>query len=367
MQTLEAVTMDFGLFSLTSPDGKHRIAPGVWPDVALALVAPPEFRARLVVEIDEALEAHAEAAREASAERRRRMLDQSRHVARLEAFEREPATQVALDAKTALAAGWRVRADELEAQNPKKNRQAIKTLRANAKRVGDEIAVMLGAELRQIQEWGEARGPILRAEARGEIIHVREAETAEVATDEYGARIIEQTGPHRGEPALVYSRGTRAKKLVGIEHAYAAGYLRGHKGMPGAEALRQAGLDYGKAFVIVEEGIARADLEATGGGSDGRPKAPQARLIEAGNELAIMRKALTKRQRDVLDLVCGKEFRVREAAAKIGSEFPATNRALAHGLAIARDTLHRAHEEGRVGNASAGLAAVTAALRRVGA
>jgi hypothetical protein len=360
---LDPAMMDFGAFSLTSPDGKHRIAPGVWPDVALALVAPREVQARLVVEIDEALASHAEAVREASAARRRRILDQGAHVARLAALEREPATQEALDAKAAQAARHLVRADELETLNPKKNRQAIKTLRANARKLGDEIAVLMGAELRQIQEWGEARGPILRAEARGETVHVRQAETAEVATDEYGARIIEQAGPHRGLPALVYSRGARAKKLVGIEHAYQAGYLRGLRGAPPAEALRQIGNDYGAAYQIAEGQTTNAGSEGGGGGFG--PKSPQPRVVEAGEALAIMRKALSPRQRKVVDLVCGQDARVREAAAEIGSELPATKRLLITGLSAAREAMRAAREEGRLGQAAARVVAATLVLRRV--
>jgi hypothetical protein len=228
--------------------------------------------------------------------------------------------------------------------------------------------VILGAELRQISEWGEARGPILRAEARGELVHVREVEAAEVATDEYGARIIEQTGPRRGEPALVYSRATRVEVLYGIKHAYRAGYLN-QRGTS-AEMLRQVGLDYGTAYVTAEESIQGANLESTGGGGDGRPKAPQAKRQEASNTLSIMRRTLTDAQRKMLDEVCARDTKLRDAGRIHRHDFPVARRLLVTALIAADAALSEAREKDLAGKAwakrsAADLAAVTAALRRV--
>lgn len=361
---LEPATMTFGDVQIVSPDGRHRIAPDLWADVVLvaAVDLEPGFRAQWAARISAALSDRAALAAAASEQRRRQVLAQSLHVGRLQAFEREPATLVALDAKTAQAARYLARANELEALSLKTNRTAIKTLRANARKIGEEIAVILGAELRQVQTWGEAREPILRAEARGELVHVREAETAEVATDEYGVRLIEQSGPRRGEPALVYSRATRAQVLYGIEHAYRAKYLR-RPGAPSAETLLRTGKEYAAAYVIVKGQTTNAGQEGGGGGFG--PKSPQPRVIEAGNELSIMQKPLGPLRCAILDKVCGEDMRLREAAHKLGLGFLRANRLLIEGLTAAASAMHVAREEGRVGNASAGIAAVTAALRRV--
>ncbi len=142
-------------------------------------------------------------------------------------------------------------------------------------------------------------------------------------------------GDMAGLPALVYSRALRAQKLSGIEHALDAGYLDGH-GSIQAERLFSMGDAYREAFEIAE---GQASNAGEGGGGGGGPKAPQPRLVEAGEDLADMRKGLSRRQRRILDLVCGHDMRVREAATVMSAGFPASVRALCDGLRAAAASL----------------------------
>jgi DNA-directed RNA polymerase specialized sigma24 family protein len=102
------------------------------------------------------------------------------------------------------------------------------------------------------------------------------------------------------------------------------------------EKLYRTGISYREAFEIAE-GQTSSGGEGGGGGSG--PKAPQPRLIQAGEDLADMRKGLNPRQRKVLDMVCGLDMRVREAATAMRAGVPATERALRGGLAMAAASL----------------------------
>lgn len=298
------------------------------------------------------------------ADKRRRMLDASREAATRPAQARDPEF-VEKIAQAALSAHERrSRAEELRAAGAKKHRREIKVLLNQAREFDWKAEQIRDQELEQYRLYGAARDQILLAKLRGDDIDARDVETAEIAVDEYGARIIERRGSRRGLPALVISNHTRVTKLEGIRHALAAGYLRGVKGALPELRLVQIGEAYAAAYEIIEG-------EATHAGEGGggfKPKAPLPRNIEAGETLADMREALSPRQRAVLDLVCGKNWRLRPAAASLGAGFSATKTALVSGL--------RAAEEGRIAarkrRASGGerpisqhVAEVNAILRRV--
>jgi hypothetical protein len=166
------------------------------------------------------------------------------------------------------------------------------------------------------------------------------------------------------EPVFVYTTALRARKLTGIEHAHDAGYLG--KNWRQAERLHKIGVDYREAYEIAE-GHAGGQAEGRGGGSSG-PKAPQPRLVEAGERLADFRRALSQRQRDVLDMVCGEDLRVREAATRMAAHFETTAAALRDGLARAarsRADAVAGREDAGVASAGAHIAAISAALARI--
>lgn len=272
-----------------------------------------------------------ETRRRISEEKRRRLLDENRRASSLDEPMRDPATVLELARLESKLRDAEVEAESLRAIDAKRHRKEIKRLENKARGLADELTKLQEVERDAYAILGEAREPVLRAMQRGDTIQAKEAETADFARDEHGARIINRGGPMRGLPALVYSRGLRAKNLTGLDHAYHAGHLRGIKGAMAEDHLMRIGQDYGAAYEIVE-GLAS---HAGEGGGGFKPKAPLPRAIEAGETLADMRKGLDRRQRDVLDLVCGEGLRAREAAYKLHAGFPATIRALVGGLKAA--------------------------------
>lgn len=354
---------------LILPEG--RVPRHAWPDVAFALLTEPladelaawmrRLEATLGVQDRhrQAMADRAVSAVEGSAEKRRRLLDQHRLAASLSRPMRDPSLVERIETKSRAAAAKRAIAAELRAESPKKHRRQIKVIEAAAAKLEREAEDIRLEELEQDRLYGEAKDSILRAKARGDDVDTREAQTAEFARDEWGARIIED-----GLPALVYGRATKAKKLTGIDHAHDAGYLG--RSWREAERLHKVGVDYREAYIVVE-GEASGGGEGGGGGG---PKAPQPRQIEMGQTLADMRRGLNRRQRDVLDLVCGQDLRLREATVQLGLGDPRTGeRALSTGLVAAAESLtierERRIEEGTDGDLGRHVQAVTAMLRRV--
>lgn len=299
-----------------------------------------------------------------SAEKRRRLLDANRQASRVEAPVRDPAF-----AATVAKAEGKLRdaqhdLDKLRAGDAKKNRKAIKRGENRIRDLAEKLSNLQALELETYALMGEAREPIIRAIQRGDTVQAKESETADFSRDEHGARIIHRTGEMRGLPSLVYSRGLRAKHLSGLEHARHAGYLSKIKGALPVDRLMQIGADYAAAYIV----IAGQAKHAGEGGGGFKPKAPVPRQIEAGELLADMRKGLTARQRVALDLICGEDMRVREAATVAGAGAPATLRALVQGLRAAEESrlaavkARQARGEAPVG---ARVAAANAALKRI--
>lgn len=145
----------------------------------------------------------------------------------------------------------------------------------------------------------------------------------------------EQVG---AEPVTKGAKATRRIMLsrgMGLEHARDNGYLTGAHGADRREELYELGLRYRKAFEIVEGGVTN---RGEGGGGFG-PKGPQLRLAQAGEELAMMRAAMSRRQTQVVDKVCGEGLGIRQAADACRMGAPASRNALRGGLEAAADAL----------------------------
>lgn len=337
MKHIEPEIIKVGAEVLINP--ANRVPADVWADFATMVLLEPEpallrewiSRAETKLQVTpahrEQVAAREERVIESSADKRRRLIEENMLATRLNRPMRDETLVQAIEAKQAKAAEFRSRAEALRAGHPKKNRMAAKGLEASARKLDDQILSLRAQEARQLN-WGEAREAILRADQRGDMVHVKESVTAEFARDRFGARIIED-----GLPALVYSTATRAKRLSGIDHASAAGYLGGWRQ---AERLHSIGVDYRDAYIVIEgEASGRGE-----GGSGFGPKAPQPRILELGQRLADMRRGLNIRQRDVLDLVCGKDLRLREATALLRLGDPRTTQnALVSGLRAAAQSL----------------------------
>lgn len=337
---------------------------GRYEGPARAMIARLEQRLGVHVGHREALATSPEQLRaRLAAEKRRRLLDANRQAARAEAPVRDPVFAHKVGKAEAKLRDAQQGLDQLRAGDPKKNRKAIKRGENRIRDLAKKLSTLQAVESEAYALMGEAREPLLRAMQRGETVQAKEAETADFALDDYGARIIHRTGPERGLPALVYSRGLRAKNLSGLEHARHAGYLTKIKGALPADRLMKIGSDYAAAYVVV----AGQAKHAGEGGGGFKPKAPVPRQIEAGELLADMRSGLTPRQRDALDLICGQDMRVREAAAAVGAGAPATLRALVLGLRAAEAgriaAVKRRQAAGEV-PVGARVAAVNAVLKR---
>lgn len=277
-------------------------------------------------------EANLRAALEA---RRRARLDEHQRAARLNTAMRDPQIVEALATLADDARMKRVEAESLRLIGAKTYRAQIHKLEAEARKLDEKAEKLRREELEQDRLYGEAKEPILMAKARGEVIVAGDVEIAEVARDEHGARIIHRKGPHKGMPALVYTRATRAVKLEGIAHAVSMGYLKPGRGEIAAKGLYDTGRTYEEMFAAAEP-LKAVNPEAVGGGGS-VPGAPQIKANEAAEWLRIARRGLTPRQRAALDHVCGEGRTVGQAAAKMRAGVPATARSLRGGLMAAQE------------------------------
>lgn len=355
------VSLPIGALTVILPtDTQRPFTASQWADLSMAIVldfdGQPGPARDLVADLERRLgvnQAHRDAVVEGAAAVQRRIredrirakLDANRRAATLDLPLRDPEIVRAIEVRQVAAHAKRAEAASLRIIAAKLHRRQIKTLEAAARRFDVEIQELLAKEADQDRLYGDAKDPILRAKARGEEVTAHDVELAEVARDEYGARIIHRDGPNQGLPVLKYSKQTRARKLTGIEHAAAEGYLEGGHGSNSADALKEIGRVYAEAYEVAVGGTSSSGEGAGGHGAKG----PQLRIIEAGDRLGIMRAGLTRRQRDVLDLVCGQDMRAREAATHLKAGFPATERALRGGLEVCRANWAMAIKVGRVG------------------
>jgi len=275
--------------------------------------------------VDAKTETPEETRRRISEEKRRRLLEASQRQASMNAPLRDPGFILSLAKAEGKLRDAQIELDELKAGDPKKNRKTIKRAENKIRGLADELDKLQSVERAAYALMGEAREPILRALQRGDTVQAKEAETADFARGEHGERIINRGGPERGLPALVYSRGLRARKLTGIQHAYHSGDLGDE---PHAERRYETGRHFGECFEIV---MGMTSSSGEGGGGFG-PKGPQPRIIEAGQDYADFIAGITARQRAALDLVCGKSMRVGQAAAAMRADARTVRRLLVSGL-----------------------------------
>ena len=284
------------------------------------------------------------------AEKHRKRLDENRRLASLSAPLRDPEFVKRITTYAEAAAMKRAEAESLRIIGPKAHRKKINKLEAETVVLEDKAEQARLEEMNADRLYGEARDPIILAKLRGEEIDAQDVEMAEFARDEHGARIIHKSGPNKGLAVLKYTSGTRARKLTGLEHSLARGHLQSARPRPTQEALYEIGLRYGEAYEI-SVGQTTNRPEEGGGGGYG-PKGPQLRVVEAGETLAIMREGMDQRHQSILNLVCGHQMRIGEAARSLGYGVQASKIALRAGLATSMGNVARAREEGRLGAAA---------------
>lgn len=374
----EPSLMQFGPAVVISPDGSHRVPAALWADFAAIVLLEPEppllaewlqrIEAKLEVGPDhrEAIAARPARAASASEARRRAILEQSMRASHLQAEMRDPELVAKIQAKEAALAVAREAEANPTGKTDRAKRKAAKVARSRVGSILAELAALRMEESDQNRLHGEAKDPILLAKSRGEEIEAREATTAEIARDQYGARILVRKEDDRGrvwhEPALVYGTGLRARRLTGIEHAHANGDLGAS--WRTSERLHKIGVDYREAY---ESGEGCSGGEGGGGGGS-EPPAPQPRAAELSQALADFRKDLSPRQRSVLDGVCGEDRRVGEVARMMAAHLDTTKKALREGLERAAQSRAEAIERRKQMGAEpigARVAAVNAVLARV--
>lgn len=230
--------------------------------------------------------------------------------------------------------------DDLEASESPKTRRRAKAARALIAVAKSKIAKALEVEVSRDVLMGEGRDTLIRAKQQGVEVEVLEVETADFALNEHGGRIIRDDGL----PALVFGKGASIRKLTGIGHAFARGYLDHPRSKRGGEALLQIGQAYAEAYGKSDP-LKAVDPSQVGGGGFG-PRGPQVAACEAAEWLRIGRQGLTPRQRLALDEVCGEGKTVPQLRTERKWGFNATLRALRGGLVQVAENHHHAREAG---------------------
>lgn len=255
-------------------------------------------------------EANLRAALEA---KRRRLLEEHQRAARLNAPLRDPVTVAALAELAEDARMKRAEAESLRLIGAKTYRTQIHKLEADARKLDEKAEKLRREELEQDRLYGEAKEPILMAKARGEEVDARDVETAEVAVDEFGAPIIHKRGPNKGFAVMKYSRGTRAKKVGGLDWLWLKERID--------EDQMGAGIRYGDEYRLANDISLKSCIAGGVGGGGGAAQ----QEIRADAQSAIRRardKGLSNHAEMVwiCDQVAGEGVRIRALSHEDDSE-----------------------------------------------
>jgi hypothetical protein len=137
----------------------------------------------------------------------------------------------------------------------------------------------------------------------------------------------------RGGAVEVGPRGRmRVLSRSGLQLAFERGNLDGTRVR--GEILYELGVRYAAAYGL-EEAMRTPDRSQSGGGGGFHSHGPQVKVIEAREALRTMRAGFSRRQREVLDRVCGLDLTVRATAEALKAGFPSTAKALREGLVLA--------------------------------
>lgn len=285
-----------------------------------------------------------------------REVEQRRRAARLNAPlaepDPEPAIQRDLKALTrAEEEATRARADAdaaRKAEDREGHKEALGRLKAAQSRIRTLRLSINSARTAQIdRRWVEtAKGETeALAKLRGEELEDEDTEVAEWLRDPESGALV------KGDEGLPVLRAekARARRVLsrsGLDRAFVRGDLG--EGVQTAIRLREIGRQYGAAYQAATSMLTPDAHEVRG---TGVPE-PQMSTLTAWNMLSIMRgsktldgvqlKALTPKQREILDRVCGNGEAVGMAARAIRSGVPSAIRALRAGLEVAGDNLSAA-------------------------
>lgn len=190
-----------------------------------------------------------------------------------------------------------------------------------------ELHDMRQAQLAAFEATRASLESAVMATIRGETIEDVETLIVDWERDEDGVRRI-----RRGKAVMIEDRA-RAQRVIertGLRLAYESGHLDG--GTVSGEALYWIGLKYRDAYeAVTKAGI--GGVNSSGGGPrSSASTGPADYVIEAARTLATQRMGLTRRQRAVLDAVCGRDESVKATSKIIKAGIPATKKSLVAGL-----------------------------------
>lgn len=197
----------------------------------------------------------------------------------------------------------RLKADSLRIANPNPSRKIQKAIKEHE---------------------DEARRCELRAQ---ELMDESSASTWVQAANDETVALAEA----RGEVVERGKRGIRIMTRGGLDQAYDAGYMapNGDSHLTPAD-LRRTAETYRDCY---EKTSGMTTPSQSGSGGQAMPWAVS--LAQAGEDLATMRRGLTKLEIEVLDRVCGQDMRARETATVLHRSFLKVREALAGALTSA--------------------------------
>lgn len=282
-----------------------------------------------------------------------REVEDRRRAARLNAplAEPDPEPAVQRDLKALTRAeddATRARADADAAwrrDDRPAHKEALGRLKAAQSRIQTLRLAINAARTAQIdRRWVEsAKGETeALAKARGEEVEDEDTEVAEWLRDPESGALVKGDD---GLPVLKTekARARRVLTRTGLDRAFVRGDLGDGTRTP--VRLREIGRAYAAAYQAAMAMLTPQSQEVRG---TGIPE-PQMATLSAGDLLAVMRgdkviegvqlTRLSRKQRAILDRVCGNGEAVGMAARAIKSGVPSAVRALRHGLEVAGENI----------------------------
>lgn len=364
------VALPLGGLTLVLPSQERRLTPKQWADLGCAVILDFEGEAdqatALIADLEDRLGVHQahrracvsspeEVRRLIASTAQRRTLTSEMRAVRLAGASRLPEPTEEIERLVKRAGREDAKAETLRRKNARLHSDDIRAHRTTAKRCR-----MLADQMRQDQlhqHWAsQAIGESTDyAMARGEEVVEEVVNRGRFETDEDGVRLkhrrdarpsgLDRPGHRRGDAVLVVEQTVRRRVMTrgGLKLAYERGDLDEGRGAKHEMRLRDTGLRYQACYERLP-GFGSSPEPNDGGRSSRDPARPfgQETATDARQDLAIMRDPLSDREREVLDLICGRDFTLGAAAADLKAGIPTTRRALRSGLSAAARALHAA-------------------------
>lgn len=212
-----------------------------------------------------------------------------------------------------------------------KNRKATSSALSKIRELTREIEADRAKQLQAAWAGHAIAETVSLALIRGEEVGETETIVSDLKRGKHG-QIVRKKGVLQVTTERAIAK--RVTSRTGLELAFTSGALDG--GVVSAPALYAMGLKYRAAFEVVS----MTGLGTTGEERIGMPRCkpsvgPSEAAFQAGETLRIYRMNMTRRQRQVADMICGQDMALKAAAAAIKAGLPATKKALVAALTVA--------------------------------